>query len=101
MIFWTLTATLLLANNALAYIGPGSGMEFIGYAMSLLAMVGIAFFSILMWPFYTLLRWVKGSKSTPAAESAPANVENAAPPATLSTPLEPAASPLTPPASAP
>ena len=59
---WTIVATLLLCNNALAYVGPGSGMEFIGYAMSLFAMIAIAFFSFLMWPFYALMRWLRGAR---------------------------------------
>jgi len=64
--FWTIIATLVVADNALAYVGPGAGMEFITYAISLLAMVGLAFFSILMWPFYTLLRWLRGTKAVTA-----------------------------------
>jgi len=63
VMLWTIAAILLLANNAMAYIGPGAGMEFIGYAMSLVAMVGIAFFSILMWPFYSFIRWLRGTKT--------------------------------------
>jgi hypothetical protein len=67
----TIAASLILANNAMAYVGPGAGMEFITYAMSLLAMVGVAFFSIFMWPFYTFVRWLRGSKKAAATEPAP------------------------------
>jgi hypothetical protein len=39
-----ITATLLISNKANAYVGPGAGMEFFGYACTLLAMIGIAYF---------------------------------------------------------
>ena len=66
VIVWSMIATLVVANNAMAYIGPGAGMEFIGYAMGLLAMVGVAFFSVVTWPIYTALRWLRGTKTPPA-----------------------------------
>ena len=66
VVLLVVAVTLVAAGNAQAYIGPGAGMEFITYAMGLIAMVGVAFISILMWPIYTLLRWIRGSK-TPAA----------------------------------
>jgi hypothetical protein len=73
--FWAIVATLLLADNAMAYVGPGAGMEFITYAVGLLIMVGMAFFSILMWPFYSLMRWLRGIKptatTTPATTAVP------------------------------
>jgi hypothetical protein len=80
----TIFATLVLAGNALAYVGPGAGMEFITYAISLLAMVGLAFFSIIMWPFYTFLRWLKGGKKAATMEQpsvAPPPAADAANPA--------------------
>ncbi|MFL5341054.1 MAG: hypothetical protein ACJ8F7_12980 [Gemmataceae bacterium] len=64
---WTILATLALSSSAMAYIGPGGGMEFFGYAMGLIVMVGFAILSVLMWPVYTLLRWIRGSK-TPAGQ---------------------------------
>ncbi len=53
---------MLAADHALAYIGPGSGLEFIGYFSSLAALMFAAFSAILLWPFYALLRWLRGSK---------------------------------------
>jgi hypothetical protein len=70
MILWTITVAAVLSGNAMAYIGPGSGMEFFGSAMSLLALVGVAFLSILMWPFYTFMRWLRGTKPAVNNESA-------------------------------
>jgi hypothetical protein len=67
VVLWTIIATLMIADNAKAYVGPGAGMEFITYAISLLAMVGLAFFSIIMWPFYSFVRWIRGNK--PAAKT--------------------------------
>ena len=48
-----------------AYAGPGVDVQFIGYFFSLLAMVGVAFSAVLMWPVYTLLRWLRGGKAKP------------------------------------
>jgi hypothetical protein len=58
----------VLCSPALAYIGPGAGLEFIGYFSSLIALLVAAFSSMLLWPFYTLLRWLRGVKdnSSPA-----------------------------------
>jgi hypothetical protein len=74
IVFWTIIATLVLANNAMAYVGPGAGMEFIAYAIGLLAMVGMAFFSILTWPFFAFVRWLRGNRpvATTAATTDPA-----------------------------
>ena len=52
---------MLAADHAFAYIGPGSGLEFIGYFSSLAALMFAAFSAILLWPFYALLRWLRGS----------------------------------------
>lgn len=86
---WTIAATLLLTRNAMAYVGPGAGMEFIGYAMSLAAMIGIAFFSIIMWPFYAFMRWIRGPK-VPVKTEQPTNT----------TPTTPVADPAPPPPTA-
>ncbi len=82
VVLWTIIATLVLANNAMAYVGPGAGMEFIAYAIGLLAMVGMAFFSILTWPFYAFIRWLRGNK----AVATTVTKTEAAPPAGSSQP---------------
>ncbi|GEM_PF-6375670 len=69
---WTIIATLMLTNNAMAYIGPGGGMEFIGYAMALIAMLGAAFTSVVLWPFYKFLGWLRGSKAHATAQQSAA-----------------------------
>ena len=63
-ILWVVAALLLFTNNAMAYVGPGAGMEFVGYAMSLLTWMGVAFFSVLLWPVYSFLQWWRGKKVT-------------------------------------
>ena len=92
VILWTIIATLVLTNNAMAYIGPGAGMEFIGYAMGLLAMIGVAFLSVIMWPVYTVLRWIRGTKAPAVAEpptsTASAPVADASPPSPPSPPSD-------------
>ena len=50
---------LLVASPALAYVGPGAGMEYVGYLMSLLTWLGIAFSTILLWPFYALMHRIR------------------------------------------
>jgi hypothetical protein len=80
---WAIAATLVVCNNVMAYVGPGAGMEFIGYAASLAAMVGVAFLSFLLWPFYTLMRWVRGNKKSPRSTEVstptPVSISDAAP----------------------
>jgi hypothetical protein len=61
-VFFALSVLLVLANNALAYIGPGAGLEQVGYAMSLMAVVGVAFSAVLLWPFYAVLRLFRRRK---------------------------------------
>jgi hypothetical protein len=64
----SIMATLAVSNRAMAYVGPGSGMEFIGSALALIAMVGAAFLSILMWPIYAVRRWIRGIKHPSTVE---------------------------------
>jgi hypothetical protein len=82
--------TLLLAAPAHAYVGPGAGMEFIGYAMSLVAMVGIAFLSFISWPAHALIRWLRGTTRKPVQPADPA------PPCNTSQPVDPAPPPTGP-----
>ncbi len=42
-----------------AYIGPGAGFAFAGSLLALLAAVGLAFGSILLWPFTVVYRWLR------------------------------------------
>ena len=70
---WTLIAVLALTGPALAYIGPGGGMEFVTYAMWLVAMMGAAFLSFLLWPVYKVLGWFRGPKAQASPEQAAAS----------------------------
>src|SRR5262245_61836079 len=70
---WTLLAVLALTDPALAYIGPGGGMEFFTYAMWLVAMMGAAFLSFILWPVYKVLGWFRGSKVQASPDQAAAN----------------------------
>jgi hypothetical protein len=61
----------------LAYIGPGGGMEFFAYGIGLIVMLGAALLSVLMLPFYTVMRWLRRNKS-PAAADQSTNTASAA-----------------------
>jgi hypothetical protein len=80
-----LLVVLLAADPVFAYLGPGAGLEFVGYFMALLATVGVAFLSILLYPIYAVVRYFRGA---PKATEAPA-AEAAAVPASQETPVAP------------
>jgi hypothetical protein len=61
-----LSVSLALSVYPFAYAGPGVDVQFISYFFSLLAMVGVAFSAVLMWPVYTVIRWLRGNKAKPA-----------------------------------
>lgn len=96
IVLTSLFVLLLGANPALAYIGPGTGLEFVGYFLALLATVGVALFSVLLYPVYAVIRFFRGPKQAPPStavaaappvEPAPADVP--APPATDNTAATP------------
>jgi hypothetical protein len=59
-------ALLLTATGpALAYVGPGAGLEMVGYFFSLLAWMAAVFCAVMLYPVYALLRWLRG-KGAPA-----------------------------------
>ena len=60
---------LLGADRALAYVGPGEDVTFIGYAMTLLWLVLAAFSAALLWPVYALVRRIRGGKDKPPTSS--------------------------------
>jgi hypothetical protein len=47
---------------AQAYIGPGSGVEFIPQFLALLSFAGAAAGAIFLWPFYKLMRLIRSRK---------------------------------------
>ena len=53
---------LLGANRAMAYVGPGPDISFVGNAKTLLAWVLAALSAVLLWPAYALLRRIRGGK---------------------------------------
>jgi hypothetical protein len=53
---------LLWTDRASAYIGPGADLQLVGYFSGLIAWVLIAFASVLLWPVYKLIRWIRGRK---------------------------------------
>ncbi len=54
-----------------AYIGPGAGLEFVGYFFTLAVYGLTAASAVLLWPVYALVRRLRGSKK-PAAAAPPA-----------------------------
>jgi hypothetical protein len=71
-VLFVLSVLLLGAGPALAYVGPGAGLEFVGYFMSLLVWAGVAFSAVLLWPFYALVRRIRGGKREPKNPPTPA-----------------------------
>jgi hypothetical protein len=69
-----------LVDAARAYVGPGAGLELVGYAMSLAAWVGVAFSALFLYPIYALVRRLRGRKAdtkiTPLAVSVPSAAES-------------------------
>jgi hypothetical protein len=58
-----LVVLLLVTERAPAYVGPGAGLEFIGYFSSLLAVGVAAFSTMLLWPVYALINWLRRGKN--------------------------------------
>jgi hypothetical protein len=54
---------LLVPQPARAYGGPGAGLEFVPYFVSLVIWVALAASAVVMWPVYTLLRWFRGTNA--------------------------------------
>jgi hypothetical protein len=59
---------LLLPNPALAYVGPGAGMELFNYFFALVAWALVALGAVLMWPFYALLARLRKAAGAPTPE---------------------------------
>jgi membrane protein implicated in regulation of membrane protease activity len=74
-----LTFLLLAAGPALAYGVPGGSVEFVGYFVSLLTWLGLAFSAVFLWPLYALLRKIRGRNNKTTHELA--QPEDAAQPA--------------------
>jgi hypothetical protein len=58
-----LCVLLLWAGSASAYIGPGAGLDLIGYALAMGGFAMTAFFAVLLWPLNALLRRIRGGKN--------------------------------------
>jgi hypothetical protein len=59
-ILLTLAALLLWTSSASAYVGPGAGLDLIPYALTIMAFALTAFWAVLSWPIYVLLRRLRG-----------------------------------------
>ena len=68
-VLFALAVLLLEADRALAYVGPGEDVSFIGYAMTLLWLVLAAFSAALLWPVYALVRRIRGCRNKPTTSS--------------------------------
>lgn len=49
-------AAILLGSPAQAYIGPGAGITMLGALWGVIAAIGVALFSLVLWPLRALLR---------------------------------------------
>ena len=48
-----------------AYIGPGTGLELLGYSLSLILWMTAAMTAVVLYPVYSLLHWIRGGKKKP------------------------------------
>jgi hypothetical protein len=60
-------------TSAVAYIGPGAGLELAGSFFSLLAWVGVLFSAVLLWPLHALVRWLRGKRKLVGSVTVEAN----------------------------
>jgi hypothetical protein len=74
-LFLTAAALLICTGTAAAYVGPGAGLELIGYSLGLLSWILIAFSAVALWPIRAFIRWIRGGKPDPAPEAATAPEE--------------------------
>ncbi len=65
-------AILAIGTHAMAYIGPGAGLEYVGYGLGLIVMMAAAFLSMIMWPVYAALHWFRGRRSSIVADQSSA-----------------------------
>jgi hypothetical protein len=75
---YALVVLFFLVDTARAYVGPGAGLELVGYAMSLAAWVGVAFSALFLYPIYSFLRRLRGVKPARKAASLPVPVSSTA-----------------------
>jgi hypothetical protein len=73
--------------SVLAYVGPGAGLELVGYALTLLVFVGTALLSVLLWPIRMLRQRLRGSRTT-SVPAPPATAPPAVEPAPVETHVE-------------
>jgi type VI protein secretion system component VasK len=78
-ILWVVFVILFGVTDVSAYAGPGPGLELFSVFASLVAWVVIAVGTVLLWPFYTLMRWIRGTAKTdvskPTSEATPSQAE--------------------------
>jgi hypothetical protein len=86
LLAWQVTLALgflmATANSAHGYVGPGTGLEFVPYFLGLVAWVGAAFAAFLLWPFYALIRRMRGLKQ----KQSEGDTDQVAPPQTPANP---------------
>ena len=62
---------LLISSPALAYIGPGAGVSFLGSIWALLVGVALAIGAVLFWPIRYMYRRMRRGKSRPSETKTP------------------------------
>lgn len=72
MALLAVAVVVLGAAPALAYVGPGAGLELVGYFASLLAWASVVFSAVFLYPLYALLRRVRGRNPEVRGEQQPA-----------------------------
>lgn len=65
-----LVVVLVGAAPALAYVGPGAGLELVGYFMSLMAWLTVAFSAVFFYPVYGFIRRLRGKQDSSSQNEA-------------------------------
>jgi hypothetical protein len=71
---FTIFTLLLLSGAAHAYVGPEADPATLGYFFSLLAWVFVAVSSLMLWPIYALIRFLRRGRAAPETPSALSSV---------------------------
>ena len=66
---WAILLVLTLSDPALAYMGPGAGLTFIGSLVALVSAVFAGIFGFIWFPIKRMMKKMRASKEAEGQES--------------------------------